>query len=45
MNKVDWNKVKERVYHWDGSWRDVYILDTTLDHWSKWIDLVNENTQ
>jgi len=42
MNLDEWNKAKECVYYWDGSWRDIYVLDTTLDHWSKWIDLINE---
>jgi hypothetical protein len=41
MNQTDWHKIKEQVYYWDGSWRDIYVLGTTQDDWSKWIDLIN----
>ncbi len=44
MNPGDWYKLKERVYYWDDfeQWRDMYILHTTKEDWSNWIDLVNQ---
>ena len=40
---MSWDKLKEEIYIWDGSWRDIYIADTTKDDWSKWVDFVNSN--
>jgi len=45
MNLTDWNEIKDEVYYWDGSWRDIYVLGTTQDDWNKWIELVNQNYQ
>ena len=42
MNENEWYKIREEVYYRDGSLRDIYVLDTTRDDWSKWIDLINE---
>ena len=40
---MNWSELKNKLYHWDGSWRDIYILDTTEADWAKWIDYVNGN--
>ena len=40
---MDWDKLKEKIYYSDGSWRDIYVHDTTLDDWKKWTIFVNEN--
>lgn len=45
MNLPDWNKIKDEVYYWDGSWRDIYVLDSTQEDWDKWIELINQNYQ
>jgi hypothetical protein len=42
MELTDWHKIKEQVYYWDGSLRDIYVLGTTQDDWSKWIGLINQ---
>ncbi|MEI9943768.1 MAG: hypothetical protein WDN26_06050 [Chitinophagaceae bacterium] len=42
MSLTDWYKIKEAIYYSDGSWRDIYVLDTTQDDWSKWVDLLNQ---
>jgi len=39
--KMDWNTLKEQVYFEDGSLRDIYVLDTSLEDWRKWTELVN----
>jgi hypothetical protein len=39
---MEWDYLKENLYHWDGSWRDIYIKDTSKDDWEKWISFVNE---
>lgn len=39
---MEWSKLKETVYHFEGSMLDLYVLDTTRSDWQKWIDYVNE---
>lgn len=29
-------------FEWDGSWRDVYVLDTTIDDWQRVLDALME---
>jgi hypothetical protein len=36
---MDWNKYKKE-FEWDGSWRDLYILNTDISHWQPLIDLL-----
>lgn len=43
MDEMDWSTLKKKLYHWDGSWRDIYVLDTTVEDWRKWTEFVNEN--
>jgi hypothetical protein len=43
MDPREWYKIKEEVYYWDGSWRDIYVLETSQEDWRNWIDLVNHN--
>ena len=38
---MDWNKLRSGIYHVDGSWRDVYVLNATRDDWQRWIAHVN----
>ncbi|CAA9286072.1 MAG: hypothetical protein AVDCRST_MAG56-4137 [uncultured Cytophagales bacterium] len=38
---MDWNTLKEQVYCEDGSLRDIYVLDTSMEDWRKWTELVN----
>ena len=40
---MDWQELKDKVYYWDGSWRDIYIHDTTKEDWQIWADFVNTN--
>jgi hypothetical protein len=40
---MDWHILKENIYYSDGSWRDIYIHDTTLRDWEKWVTFVNQN--
>lgn len=42
LDKI-WNALKKHVYYWDGSWRDLYILDTNREDWIKWVNYVNQN--
>ena len=42
---MNWKKLKDKIYFWDGSWRDIYIPNTTEKDWNKWINFVNENYQ
>jgi hypothetical protein len=40
---MNWQELKETVYYWDGSWRDIYIFGTTREDWEKWVEYVNDN--
>lgn len=40
---MNWQEIKERIYHENGSLRDIYIRKVTPDDWKRWIDFVNKN--
>jgi len=40
---MNWTDLKNRIYYWDGSWRDIYVLQTTIEDNKKWTDFVNQN--
>jgi hypothetical protein len=40
---MDWQTLKESIYDWDGAWRDIYVDNTTIEDWRKWVDYVNAN--
>jgi hypothetical protein len=40
---LDWKSIKDKVYFLDGSLRDIYVLGTDRNDWSKWVDFVNTN--
>jgi hypothetical protein len=43
MLTMNWTEQKENIYYWDGSWRDIYVLETSLDDNLSWTNYVNEN--
>lgn len=40
---MNWTELKDKIYGRDGSWRDIYILQTNKFDWRKWADYVNQN--
>lgn len=40
---MEWQKLTETLYFKDGSLRDIYIHNTLINDWEKWIDYVNNN--
>jgi hypothetical protein len=28
---MDWSELKNGIYYWDGSWRDIYVFDTKIE--------------
>ena len=40
---MNWNELKDKIYLWDGSWRDFYVLQANRADWKTWIDFVNQN--
>lgn len=44
-HNMKWEDLKSNVYHEDGSLRDIYIRNVTLDDWRRWIDYINSNHQ
>lgn len=40
---MDWFELKDKIYCWDGSWRDIYVLQASRSDWKKWADYVNQN--
>ena len=42
---MEWTELKNKIYYWDGSWRDIYVSGTNVSDWKKWVDYVNDNYQ
>ena len=40
---MNWDELRNGMYHIDGSWRDIYVLNTTKEDWHRWIEYVNTN--
>lgn len=40
---MDWQKLKDKTYYEDGSFRDMLVKDTTVQDWALWADFVNAN--
>lgn len=40
-----WEKIKIDIYYSDGSLRDIYVLDSTIEDWKKWFGFINKNYQ
>ena len=38
-----WEELRAGVYELDGSWRDIYVLDTTREDWRHWMTCVNRH--
>ena len=36
---MEWEKVQS-AFEWDGSWRDIYVLDASLDDWQRLLDFL-----
>ena len=36
-----WKHLKANVYHWDGSWRDIYVQNCSQQDWIKWTNFIN----
>ena len=43
MKNLDWTYLKENVYFWDGSWRDIYVQNISAADWVNWTEFVNNN--
>lgn len=40
---MTWSELQNKIYYWDGAWRDLYIFQTTREDWQKWVNYVNQN--
>jgi hypothetical protein len=40
---MNWTDLKDKIYYWDGSWLDIYVLQTNRVDWKIWVDYVNKN--
>jgi hypothetical protein len=40
---MKWTELKEKIYYWGGTWRDIYVLNSSRHDWKIWIDYVNKN--
>lgn len=40
---MNWQDIKDNIYFLDGSFRDIYILNTTKEDWRIWVDFVNSH--
>lgn len=42
---MNWTELKQKIYYWDGAYRDIYILQTSVEDNKKWADYVNDKYQ
>lgn len=40
---MNWDALRREVYYIDGSFRDIYVFETSRRDWEKWVDFVNDN--
>ena len=40
---MKWNDLKEKIYRYNGLWKNVVVFDTTEDDWKIWFNFINEN--
>ena len=38
---IDWEICKQD-FNWDGSWRDIYVFDTTIEDWQQLLDFLRK---
>lgn len=38
---MTWKEIASELV-WDGAWRDIYVVGTTVAHWQRILDLLNE---
>ncbi|WP_293304826.1 hypothetical protein [Pedobacter sp. UBA5917] len=38
---MNWETLRKKIYYIDGSLRDIYVKNTNIEDWEKWIDLIN----
>ena len=41
MTIMNWEILRKKIYYIDGSLRDIYVKNTSMEDWEKWIDLLN----
>jgi hypothetical protein len=39
---IGWNTLRQRIYSFNGFWRDIVVFDTVKDDWKVWLDMVNK---
>jgi hypothetical protein len=42
-NNMEWKNIKEKMYKYNGLWKNIVIFDTAEDDWKIWFDFINEN--
>jgi hypothetical protein len=40
---MEWNSIKEKIYKYNGLWKNIVVFDTGEDDWKVWFDFINEN--
>lgn len=40
---MNWDSIKRKIYFKDGSLRDIYVLDTNIVDWERWVNFINQN--
>jgi len=41
--KMNWDRLKNSIYAWDGGWLDIYIHNTSAHDWENWVRYINQN--
>lgn len=40
---MEWQIIRDKIYYKDGSYRDIYINNTTREDWQLWAEFVNDH--
>lgn len=40
---MEWEILKNKIYYRDGSWRDIYVKESSINDWEKWVEFVNKD--
>ena len=40
---MTWGALKNNLYNWDGSWRDIHVKDCDVSDWKLWSEFINDS--
>lgn len=40
---MNWEEIHKTIYYWDGSWRDIYLFNSSRQEWTLLLQLLNSD--